>query len=205
VQPVGKMVLNKNIDNVFAENEMLAFCPGVIVPGIYYSEDKMMQTRIFSYSDTQRHRLGPNYLLLPVNAPKCSHHNNHHEGFMNFLHRDEEVNYFPSRFDPVRHAAKYPIASNVVSGAREKAMISKENNFKQAGERFRSFDAARQERFVGRISEMLSDPRVTDKVRETWLTYFSQVCYVLLSCVNRFIEIVEFVYAFRMTILEVDF
>jgi catalase len=42
-------------------------------------------------------RLGPNYLLLPVNAPKNAHHNNHHEGFMNFMHRDEEVNYFPSR------------------------------------------------------------------------------------------------------------
>ncbi|CAM6088976.1 unnamed protein product [Calypogeia fissa] len=174
LQPIGQMVLNKNIDNVFAENEMLAFCPGVIVPGIYYSEDKMMQTRIFSYSDTQRHRLGPNYLLLPVNAPKCSHHNNHHEGFMNFLHRDEEVNYFPSRFDPVRHAAKYPIASNVVSGSRQKAIITKENNFKQGGERFRSFDQARQERFVGRIVDMLSDPRVTDTVRETWLSYWVQ-------------------------------
>lgn len=93
MQPVGRMVLNKNIDNFFAENEQLAFCPGVIVPGIYYTDDKMFQTRIFSYSDTQRHRLGPNYLMLPVNAPKCAHHNNHHEGFMNFMHRDEEVFY----------------------------------------------------------------------------------------------------------------
>lgn len=91
MQPVGRMVLNRNIDNFFAENEQIAFCPGVIVPGIYYSDDKMFQTRVFSYSDSQRHRLGPNYLMLPVNAPKCAHHNNHHEGFMNFMHRDEEV------------------------------------------------------------------------------------------------------------------
>jgi len=91
MQPVGRMVLNRNIDNFFAENEQIAFGPGVIVPGIYYTDDKMFQTRIFSYSDTQRHRLGPNYLMLPVNAPKCAHHNNHHEGFMNFMHRDEEV------------------------------------------------------------------------------------------------------------------
>lgn len=90
-QPVGRMVLNRNIDNNFNENEQLAFCPAVIVPGIYYTDDKMFQTRIFSYADTQRHRLGPNYLLLPVNAPRCPHHNNHHEGFMNFMHRDEEV------------------------------------------------------------------------------------------------------------------
>ncbi|MBA0824320.1 hypothetical protein Goarm_020996 [Gossypium armourianum] len=120
LQPVGRMVLNKNIDNFFAENEQLAFCPSLIVPGIYYSDDKMLQTRIFSYSDTQRHRLGPNYLQLPANAPKCAHHNNHHEGFMNFMHRDEEVNYFPSRYDPVRHAEKHPIPSTVCSGKREK-------------------------------------------------------------------------------------
>ena len=51
----------------------------------------MLQTRIFSYADTQRYRLGPNYLMLPVNAPKNVHHNNHHDGVMNFMHRDEEV------------------------------------------------------------------------------------------------------------------
>ena len=63
----------------------------LLLTGIYYSDDKLLQSRIFSYSDTQRHRLGPNYLLLPVNAPKSAHHNNHHEGLMNFTHRDEEV------------------------------------------------------------------------------------------------------------------
>ena len=68
-----------------------SYCPSLTLAGIYYSDDKLLQSRIFSYSDTQRHRLGPNYLLLPVNAPKSAHHNNHHEGFMNFTHRDEEV------------------------------------------------------------------------------------------------------------------
>ena len=61
------------------------------IPGIGYSDDKMLQTRIFSYADTQRYRLGPNYLMLPVNAPKNVHHNNHHDSVMNFMHRDEEV------------------------------------------------------------------------------------------------------------------
>jgi catalase len=63
LQPVGRMVLNRNIDNFFAENEQIAFCPGVIVPGIYYSDDKMFQTRVFSYSDSQRHRLGPSIVM----------------------------------------------------------------------------------------------------------------------------------------------
>ncbi|KAK9081601.1 hypothetical protein Sjap_026635 [Stephania japonica] len=99
--PVGWMVLNKNVDNFFAENEQLAFCPGVIVPSVYYSDDKLLQTRVFSYSDIQRHRLGPNYLLLPANAPKCAHHNNHHEGFMNFMHRDEEARNCSTNHDVV--------------------------------------------------------------------------------------------------------
>ncbi|MBL2417169.1 catalase, partial [Klebsiella pneumoniae] len=76
---VGRMVLNRNIDNFFAENEQLAFNPALVPPGIYYSDDKMLQGRVFAYSDTQRYRLGVNYLQLPVNAPKCAHHNNHYD------------------------------------------------------------------------------------------------------------------------------
>ena len=75
----------------------MAFCPAIIVPGISYTEDKLLQTRIFSYADTQRHRLGPNYLMLPVNAPRNQYHNNHHEGLMNFAHRDEEVSLIQER------------------------------------------------------------------------------------------------------------
>ena len=59
--------------------------------GIHYSDDKLLQTRLFSYGDTQRYRLGANYLLLPVNAPRTPYHNNHHDGAMNFTHRTEEV------------------------------------------------------------------------------------------------------------------
>ncbi len=72
-----------------------------------------------------------------------------------------QVNYFPSRFDPVRHAERHPINNTFVSGQREKRIIQKENNFKQPGDRFRSFDPARRERFVNRIAGMLSDPKCT--------------------------------------------
>ncbi|KAK6160816.1 hypothetical protein DH2020_004197 [Rehmannia glutinosa] len=174
LQPVGRMVLNKNIDNFFAENEQLAFCPAIIVPGIYYSDDKLLQTRIFSYADTQRHRLGPNYLQLPANAPKCAHHNNHHEGFMNFMHRDEEVNYFPSRYDPCRHAERHPIPPVVLSGKRDRRCIEKENNFKEPGERYRSWAPDRQERFIRRWIDALSDPRLTHEIRSIWISYWSQ-------------------------------
>ncbi|CDP22058.1 unnamed protein product, partial [Coffea canephora] len=119
-------VLNKNIDNYFAETEQLAFNPAFVVPGIYYSDDKLLQTRIFAYGDTQRHRLGPNYMQLPVNAPKCAHHNNHYDDFMNFMHRDEEFGYFPSRFDPVRHAARHPFPSAVLRGKRDRKQRERE-------------------------------------------------------------------------------
>lgn len=58
---IGRMVLNKNVDNQFLENEQIAFSPGVVVPGITYSADKLLQGRLFSYADTQRYRLGANY------------------------------------------------------------------------------------------------------------------------------------------------
>ena len=72
-----------------------------------------------------------------------------------------QVNYFPSRFDPVRHSEKYPYQNMKVSGNREKMCIAKENNFAQAGARFRSFDPSRQDRFINRIAGMLTAPRVT--------------------------------------------
>jgi len=175
LQPVGRMVLNRNPDNFFQENEQLAFCPALVVPGIHYSDDKLLQTRVFSYQDTQRHRLGGNYLMLPPNAPKNAHHNNHHDGFMNFMHRDEEVNYFPSRFDPARHAERFPIPARPLSGRRERAVIAKENNFAQPGARFRSWDAARQERFINRICDnLLLDPRTTQEIRRVWVGYLTQ-------------------------------
>ena len=67
---IGRMVLNRNPENYFAEVEQAAFSPGNFVPGIGPSPDKMLQGRLFSYHDTHLHRLGPNYHLLPVNAPR---------------------------------------------------------------------------------------------------------------------------------------
>ena len=69
-RPVRRMVLDRNASNFFAENEQIAFGTGVLVDGLDFSDDKMLVGRTFSYSDTQRHRVGPNYLQLPVNHPK---------------------------------------------------------------------------------------------------------------------------------------
>ena len=63
------MTLDRNVDNLFAESEQVAFGTGVLVDGLDFSDDKMLVGRTFSYSDTQRYRVGPNYLQLPVNPP----------------------------------------------------------------------------------------------------------------------------------------
>src|SRR5580704_14792130 len=81
VRPVGRMVLNRNPDNFFAETEQVAFCTAHVVPGIDFSNDPLLQGRIHSYVDTQITRLGgPNFHEIPINAPIVSVHNNQRDG-----------------------------------------------------------------------------------------------------------------------------
>ncbi|GAA0608758.1 catalase [Virgibacillus siamensis] len=82
VKLIGKMTLNRNVDNVFAETEQVAFHPGHVVPGIDFSNDPLLQGRLFSYTDTQLIRLGgPNFHELPINRPVCPFHNNQRDGY----------------------------------------------------------------------------------------------------------------------------
>lgn len=82
VKIIGKMTLNRNVDNVFAETEQAAFHPGHVVPGIDFSNDPLLQGRLFSYTDTQLIRLGgPNFHELPINRPVCPFHNNQRDGY----------------------------------------------------------------------------------------------------------------------------
>ena len=81
--PLGKLVLNRNVTNFFAETEQAAFSPGNLVPGIEPSLDKMLQGRLFSYPDTHRHRLGPNFTQIPINCPyRARVYNTHRDGPM---------------------------------------------------------------------------------------------------------------------------
>ncbi|WP_077623714.1 catalase [Sediminibacillus massiliensis] len=82
VKLIGKMTLNRNVDNVFAETEQVAFHPGHVVPGIDFTNDPLLQGRLFSYTDTQLIRLGgPNFHELPINRPVCPFHNNQRDGY----------------------------------------------------------------------------------------------------------------------------
>lgn len=79
---VGVLELNRNAENYFAEVEQSAFSPANVVPGVSFSPDKMLQSRLFSYGDAARYRLGVNHHAIPVNAPKCPFHSYHRDGAM---------------------------------------------------------------------------------------------------------------------------
>ena len=101
IEMVGKMVLDRNPDNFFAETEQVAFCPSHIVPGIDFSEDPLLQGRLFSYLDTQLSRLGsPNFHELPINRPKCPFANLQRDGHMQMLGPKGRGNYEPNSIDP---------------------------------------------------------------------------------------------------------
>jgi catalase len=98
---VGKLVLDRNVDNFFAETEQVAFCPSHIVPGIDFSEDPLLQGRLLSYLDTQLSRLGgPNFHQIPVNAPKCPFHNLQRDGLHQMSLQKGRVAYEPNSLDP---------------------------------------------------------------------------------------------------------
>jgi catalase len=94
---VGRMVLNRMVDNFFAETEQVAFCTQNVVPGIDFSNDPLLQGRNFSYLDTQLKRLGsPNFNQLPINAPKCPFAHFQQDGHMAMVNPKGRVNYEPN-------------------------------------------------------------------------------------------------------------
>lgn len=99
------------------------------------------------------------------------------------------MNYFPSRFDKVRNAEAYPIPKRTVHGTRTKHVITKENNFKQAGERFRSWPRAEQERFVKRMSDALNHPRLTPEHRRIWVSNWTQCDAALGAAIAKLVNV----------------
>ncbi len=136
---VGRMVLNRSPENYFAEVEQAAFAPSNFVPGIGPSPDKMLQGRLFSYPDTHRHRLGPNYHLLPINAPRCPMHSYQRDGAM----RPDDnggggPNYWPNSFggpgpDPSLAVPALDVAGMAARHAYELGDV----DFVQAGNLYR--------------------------------------------------------------------
>jgi catalase len=176
---VGTMVLNKNPENYFAEVEQVAFGTGVLVDGLDFSDDKMLQGRTFSYSDTQRYRVGPNYLQLPVNRPKARVDTNQRDGAMTYyvdaIHDGENphVNYAPSSMGGLREDPHAGVPHTPhIEGKLVRQSISRNDNYKQAGELWRSFVGWEKDETIAFIVPGLK--QCTPEIQQRMVWHFLQ-------------------------------
>jgi catalase len=172
---VGRLVLNRNPENYFAEVEQAAFSPGNFVPGIGPSPDKMLQGRLFSYHDTHRHRLGSNYHLLPVNAPKAGGMTSYQrDGAMRFDDNGKGgPNYWPNSFGgPDPDPDFKPPAIDVSGEAARHAYILGDVDFVQPGALYsKVLTETDREHLVGNIVSHLKNAQKRLQLRQTALFF----------------------------------
>ena len=176
LMPVGTMVLNRNPENYFAEVEQAAFCPATLVPGIELSADKLLQGRSFSYADTQRYRVGPNYLEMPVNRPLSDVNSNQRDGAMQYMSHRGTVNYEPNTLDddaPHEAVQQGTPATYHIEGDVERRKIFKTDDYTQAGERYRLLRGWQQDHLVDNICDSLS--KAAMPIQERMIELFSKV------------------------------
>ncbi|MFC1905423.1 catalase [Chloroflexota bacterium] len=178
---IGRMVLNKNPQNYFAEVEQAAFSPANFVPGITASPDKMLQGRLFSYHDTHIHRLGTNYHQLPINRPKAASVNYYQrDGLMALGDNGADgPNYYPNSFggpEPKSDAGEPPFE---VSGQAARQPYKHPNDdFFQAGELYRRVMTDEdRDHLVGNITTHLCNALKRIQLRQTSVFYKSDTEY----------------------------
>lgn len=170
---VGMMTLDRNPDNFFAEVEQSAFCPSNIIRGVELSADKMLQGRSFSYKDTQRYRIGTNFMQLPINKPKVPVNNNLQDGTMTYEIKKGSINYKPNslncneplEYEKPKYKGMY-YEGNIVSEE-----IEKTNNFKQAGERYRILSSKDKDALIDNIASELWE--VPKEIADRVICYFT--------------------------------
>jgi catalase len=173
--PIGRLVLDLNPANFFAEIEQAAFSPSSFVPGIEPSLDKLLQGRLFAYPDTQRHRLGPNYALIPVNTPHTRASENHHrDGAMRVDGNGGAApNYHPSSRGgplPDPRAAELPTKLSGSTGRSEYPRANRADDFEQAGLLYRVLKPDERSRLVANIASHLRAAR--GEIQERQLEHF---------------------------------
>jgi len=175
----GKFVLDRNPNNYFAEVEQIAFAPSNLVPGIEPSPDKMLQGRLFAYSDTHRHRLGANHLQLPVNCPyRVQTKNYQRDGPMNFTDNQAGApNYFPNSFGgPTEdERVKKLVPPTRVSGdVHRYTSATSEDNFAQPAIFYNKvLNAAERQRLIDNIAGHLKN--ASGFIQERAVRNFAQV------------------------------
>ncbi|MGA5504707.1 catalase [Streptomyces umbrinus] len=171
LQRVGRLVLDRNPDNVFAEVEQAAFSPNNFVPGIGPSPDKMLQGRLFAYADAHRYRLGVNHTLLAVNAPRATVASNYgRDGLMAANTQGRAArNYEPNSYGGPTETGRplsAPLAVNGHTGTYETPLHTKDDHFFQAGELYRLMSEEERSRLVANIAGGLSQVSRDDVVEK---------------------------------------
>jgi len=173
--PVGKLVLNKNPTNYFSDVEQIAFGPDHMIPGIEPSLDKLLQGRLFAYSDTHRHRLGANFLQIPVNCPfRVKVTNYQRDGPQCIQNQGHAPNYFPNSFSGPNESKDVKISSYKVSGDVAKYNTADDDNFSQPALFWHNvLSEEERERLVANIAGFLS--RSADFIQERAVKNFTHV------------------------------
>ncbi len=138
---IGVMTLNRNVSDHHNENEQIAMGTGVLIDGLDFSDDKMLIGRTFSYSDTQRYRVGPNYLQLPVNQPRGCPYTNQRGGQMSFSTdlapgQNPHVNFEPSIHNGLKTADPKPNHQPEIKGQLTQSVLERTNDYEQARARY---------------------------------------------------------------------
>jgi catalase len=173
---VGTMTLNRNVDDFHNENEQIAMGTGVIVDGLDFSDDKMLVGRTFSYSDTQRYRVGPNYLQLPVNQAKGRDgrvYTNQRGGQMSYgtdVHpqQNPHVNYEPSIHNGLTEAPKKPNVPPEIHGRLVQGSIERTNDYVQARGRYNTMNDWERDELVTTLGGLLADCERDVQERMLW-------------------------------------
>lgn len=149
---VGRMVLNKNPENYFAEVEQATFSPGAFVPGIEASPDKMLQGRLFAYSDAHRYRVGANHNSLPINRPKAEVNNYQRDGQMRFdSNGGGAVYYEPNSFGGPTESPENKPAALPLTGFADSVAYDQHDHYTQAGDLYRLLSEDERARLVQNI------------------------------------------------------
>ncbi len=168
LQEVGRMVLNRNPENYFAEVEQATFSPGTMVPGVEPSPDKMLQGRLFAYSDAHRYRVGANHTLLPINRPKVEVNNYQRDGSMRFDNNGGgSVYYEPNSFNGPTETPEKKQTSYEVSGKAESVAYDHDDHYTQAGDLYRLMSEEERTRLIENIVASMKPVERTDiKLRQ---------------------------------------
>src|SRR5690554_1926362 len=149
---LGRMVLNKNPDNYFAEVEQATFSPGSFVPGIEASPDKMLQGRLFAYGDAHRYRVGANHNMLPINRPIAEVSNSQRDGQMRSDDNGGKTAYYePNSYGGPTESPENKSAPFEVSGSADSVAFDHDDHYTQTGDLYRLMSNEERTRLIANI------------------------------------------------------